>query len=82
MGKLDEREARKHPAYNDALWQATARAATGAETAVYWDGVGIFVRDAHSPRPENAEVICIAQKWDDKTVQLRFAGAHSEWVKI
>jgi hypothetical protein len=27
-------------------------------------------------------VIAIAQRWDAKTVQLRFSGARSEWVKI
>jgi hypothetical protein len=32
--------------------------------------------------PEGAKLECIAQRWDDKTVQLRYRGARSEWVRI
>jgi hypothetical protein len=41
-----------------------------------------FVRVSGEPEPEGAEMHCIAQRWDAETVQLRFDGARSEWVRI
>jgi hypothetical protein len=78
----DEKQAQEHPAYDDALRQAVRLAADGMEAAVYWDGVKVHVNTVYAPKPADAATVCIAQKWDDKTVQLRFAGARSEWVKI
>lgn len=74
--------APNHPAYNDALRRAITRAACGVEQAVYFDGTAIFVRDAKDTKPEGAVVVCIAQRWDDRTVQLRFHGAHSEFINV
>jgi hypothetical protein len=82
MTTRDEKQAEAHPAYKDALRRAIGRAAGGKETAVYWDGTAVYVRDAYAPKPADAATVCIAQRWDDKTVQLRFSGARSEWVKI
>ena len=39
-------------------------------------------RRVYAPKVAGATVVCIAQKWDENTVQLRFAGARSEWVRI
>lgn len=70
-----------HPAYNDAVREA-ARLARRNDTcmAVWFDGVAIFVRPSNGTAPPDSELVCVAQIWDDKTVQLRFKGAHSEWV--
>jgi len=80
MSLFNEHAAEKHPAYNDALRQAIKLAAAGTEAAVYWDTKGVMVRDAHAPRPDGAQVVCIAQRWNEQTIQLRFSGARSEWV--
>ena len=77
-----ERAAQAHPSYDDGLRNAARHAAEGTETAVYWDGMAIFVRSVYAPKVAGATVVCIAQKWDENTVQLRFAGARSEWVRI
>jgi hypothetical protein len=75
-----ERAAQDSPAYDSSLRHAAKRAAAGVEQAVYWDGKMIYVRPCGDAAPANATVVCIAQKWNDHTVQLRFAGARSEWV--
>lgn len=82
MSRFTERAAQEHPAYNDSLRRAAAQAATGLETAVYFDGTAMYVRSAYAPKVAHADIVCVAQLWDDKTVQLRFAGARSEWVKL
>ena len=82
MSIQDERQAQGHPAYDDGLRNAVRHAAEGTETAVYWDGTAIYVRSVYAPKVPSASVVCIAQKWDEHTVQLRFASARSEWVKI
>lgn len=82
MSRRDEQQAYAHPAYDDAVRKATAGAAKGEQHSVYWDGTAIYVRpSAQLPPPPNATCICVADRWDDNTVQLRFAGARSEWVK-
>jgi hypothetical protein len=83
MTKLDERAAMAHPGYDDALRQAAKLAglAGGISYAVHWDGKALYVR-APGQSPPNSHVVCIAQKWDVSTVQLRFSGARSEWVRI
>ena len=73
--------AHDHPAYDDAIQQAVRLAAHGTEAAVYAEDGKLFVC-AVTARPATASTLCIAQKWDERTVQLRFAGAMSEWVKI
>lgn len=40
-----------------------------------------FVRIWGEPKPEGARLHCIAQRWDAETVQLRYDGARSEWVR-
>ena len=80
MSLFNEHAAEKHPAYNDALRQAIKLAAAGTEASVYYDGKGVMVRSAYAPKPDGAAVVCIAQRWDEKTIQLRFSGARSEWV--
>ena len=82
MSIFNEHEAEKHPAYNDSLLQAVNMAAAGTESTVYWDGKAVYVRSAYAPKVAHAVIVCVAQLWDDKTVQLRFAGARSEWVAI
>lgn len=82
MSRFNENAAEKHPAYNDSLQAAIKMAAEGTEASIYYDGTAIFVRSAYAPKVANADIVCVAQLWDDKTVQLRFAGARSEWVKI
>jgi len=82
MSRFDERAAEQHPAYKDGLQQAIRMAAEGTETEVCWDGTAIYVRSVYAPMVAGATVVCIAQKWDEHTVQLRFAGARSEWVRI
>jgi len=81
MSLKEEKRAMDHPAYDDALRRATNRAAVGCESVVCFDGKAIFVT-TQGACPEYATVICVAQRWDDQTVQLRFAGARSEWVKL
>jgi len=76
-----ERQAQEHRAYNDALQYAALVASMGEPCTVYWDGESIFVRRPDDYVPADSQVICVAQKWDDRTVQLRFSGARSEWVK-
>jgi hypothetical protein len=81
---LTEAQAAAHPAYNDSLRTATRRAAEspGACFTVYFDGAAIYVRTSEAAAPPHAMRVCIVQRWDDKTVQLRFTGARSEWVKL
>lgn len=50
--------------------------------AVYFNDNTIFVRDATDSAPFGADLICVAQRWDAKSVQLRFKGAYSEWRKV
>jgi hypothetical protein len=72
--------AHDHTAYDDAMRQAVRLAASGTEAAVYVDGDKMVVCAADE-RPHQFTPLCIAQRWDANTVQLRFAGARSEWVK-
>jgi len=70
-------------AYNDAVRHAAERAYREDRCIwVYRLGETFYVRATAEGKPEYSENVCIAQRWDDKTVQLRFNGAHSEWVKI
>jgi hypothetical protein len=70
-------------AYNDAVRYAVTRAARdNIEVWVCALDHAYFVLDVKATIPEGAKKICIAQRWDDNTVQLRFNGAHSEFVKI
>ena len=77
------RDAFEHPAYDNAVARAVYRARTnpGECFTVYWDGAAIFLRASHAAPPPNSKVVCIAQRWDDGTVQVRFDGARSEWVR-
>jgi hypothetical protein len=75
--------AREHKAYDSGLATAVRRAAAeNAAMSVYYDGCAIFVRDAKAAAPKGARLVCIAERWDPETVQVRFAGAHSEFVKV
>lgn len=40
------------------------------------------VQEATEKVPQGPTVVCIAQRWDENTVQLRFSGARSEFRKI
>jgi hypothetical protein len=76
-------------ARNDAIRYAREVAAryTVADrvsVTVYKKDSAFFVRpDKHSegfgPIPEGAEVVCIAQRWNENEIQTRHAGAWSEW---
>ena len=72
---------------DDAIRHAVRRAgerpiAERACWSVYSDGRAVYVRSFKDEPPPNAEFICIAQRWDDKTVQVRFMGARIEWHHI
>lgn len=85
MTRYTDADARVHPAYDDSLRRAAERAFADNgehEYAVYYDGTAVFVRAVEAAPPSNATRICIAQRWDKNTVQLRFAGARSEWVRM
>ena len=77
-------EAYGHPGYNDAVRYAAEQASkTGSDCwSVWYDGDRVFVRPSSMDKPPNALHVCIAQRWDNNTIQLRFAGARSEWVKV
>lgn len=80
MTTLTDHEAFGHPAYEGGVANAVERAFTHNHCwSVYYDGQRIYVRDSQDVPPEHAKLVCIAQRWDDKTVQLRFDGARSEW---
>jgi hypothetical protein len=73
-----------HPSYNDALRAAAEHAYRdkGYSFIVYYDGKAMFVRAADTSAPPAAKVVCVAQHWSDSTVQLRFAGAESQWINF
>ena len=81
--RLTEHDAFGHRAYNSGLANAVERAAReDACISLYYDGAAIFVRDSKAAPPPQSILICIAQRWDATTVQLRFSGAKSEFVKV
>jgi len=81
--QLTEHDAFGHRAYNSGLARAVERAAQeDACMSLYYDGAAIFVRDSKAAAPPQSILVCIAQRWDEATVQLRFSGARSEWVKV
>lgn len=70
-------------AYDDAIRYAVHRAKQGKDSIkVCRLGDTFFVLDSGATMPNDAKVICIAQRWDDKTIQLRFDGAHSEFINV
>ena len=80
-----DNDAYAHPGYERAVAHAVARAGKepGRCFSVYFDGEAVIVRGPQlCAAPPNAKLVCIAQRWDDKTVQLRFDGARSEWRPI
>lgn len=81
---LTDNDAYGHPGYEKAVAHAVKRAGTepGRCVSVYCDGETIYVRASEAAPPPNAKLVCIAQKWNEKTVQLRFDGARSEWRAI
>ena len=82
---LTDHDAYGHPGYEKAVAHAVKRAGTepGRCFSVYYDGEAVIVRGPEpAPAMPNAKLVCIAQKWDEKTVQLRFDGARSEWRAI
>jgi hypothetical protein len=81
-GILDN--AFNHPHYGASVRRAAERAYNepGECYSIYYDGTDIIVQNSAAAKPQDAKLVCIAQKWDDKTVQLRFTGARSEWVNV
>lgn len=75
--------AKDHPAYDGGVNNAVRRAfsSPGDCFSVYFDGKAIFVCASEAAAPKDADLVCIAQRWDVDTVQLRFPGAYSEWRK-
>lgn len=70
---------------DDAVRSAAERAHRdqGDSFTVYKDEAGtLYVRASRAAPPQGAKVVCIAQHWDATTVQVRYAGARSEWVKF
>lgn len=84
MTRLTDHDAFGHPAYEAAVAKAVRRAREnpGACFSVYYDVEAIYVRASEAAPPPNSKLVCIAQRWDAKTVQLRFDGARSEWVPV
>ena len=70
-------------AYNDAVRYAVRRCAR-ANIEIYVCALNhaYFVLDVGATLPEGVKKVCIAQKWDKNTVQLRFDGARSEFIKV
>lgn len=80
--------------YEDAVRQAARRAYKENQCfTIYRIGDKFFVRNSKEELPPTPDVsqgkiinlvktICVAQRWDDQTVQLRFDGAYSEWIKL
>jgi hypothetical protein len=68
---------------DDATRYAASRAARepGESFTVYRTPHAFHVCAKGDPKPDGATMHCIAQQWDATTVQLRFAGARSEWIK-
>ena len=83
MTQLRDADAFAHPAYDDAVRHAADRAyrEKGECFTVYYDGDAVHVRNSAAAPPPNSKVVCIAQRWDDLTVHLRFDGAKSELVR-
>ncbi len=81
---LTVNDAFEHSAYDDAIRKAADRAyrSPGDCFSVWYDGQAVYVRASEAMRPPNSILVCIAQQWDDKTVQLRFTGARSEWINF
>ena len=81
---LTDHDAYGHPAYEGGVARAVKHAQQnpGQCFSVYYDGKAIYVRSSTDAKPENAKLVCIAQQWNDRTVQLRFDGARSEWVNV
>ena len=75
-----------HPAYNDAIKHAAYRAGRANSRCnfiVYWmySRNDIAVLPSGDARPHNSTIVCIAQRWDDTTVQLRYSGARANSSK-
>ena len=80
---LCDDDAFAHPAYGDAIQNSARQAHASNECfSIFWDGFSIYVRNSHAIPPPNSKVICIAQRWDNNTVQLRFAGVRAEWARL
>jgi len=71
-----------HPAYDDTRRKAVNLAAAGVAVAMYWNDRGVFLLPASNESPHGSTLVCIAQRWDARTVQLRFSKAQSEWVPV
>lgn len=73
---------------DDAVRHAVDRAAReGGCFTVYKEGEATYyVRAAEATRPSSKDwavtTLCIAQRWDSETIQVRYAGARSDWVKV
>ena len=66
-----------------AIAHAVSRAAReSGGFSVYTDATKAYVRPSAEPSPAGATLLCIAQIWDASTVQVRYAGARSEFVRI
>lgn len=82
--KSIDADAMNHPAYRGAVARAVERAraaATGASFTIYYDGAAVYVRASEAAPPTRAKRVCVVQRWDSDTVQLRFDGARSEFVR-
>ena len=67
----------------DGVRDAVKRASReDACISVYLDGDDVVVRDSKAQAPalsSAAKLHAVAQRWDAKTIQVRYAGANSEW---
>lgn len=68
-------------AERQAVRMAARHAVADAVAAVvYLDRDQVLVRLGSEPAPGGAVVHCVAQRWDRDQVQVRRAGAVSDWV--
>ncbi len=42
----------------------------------------VSVRNANEETPQDSFVYCMVQYWDDNTIQMRYQGGFSEFIKI
>ncbi len=67
---------------DDAVRAAVHRAKReGGVFAVYHDSAAYYVRAAEAAKPKATTLVCMAERWDVNTIQVRYAGARSEWVR-
>lgn len=78
---LKEKQLRS---FDDGVRHAARRAYDnkGACFSVYVDEEAVYVRASEAAPPPGATRVVIAQHWSGNTVQLRYAGARTEFINF